>query len=58
MRIGFIGAGQMARALAHGFVSRERVASRDVRASDCSDDASKQFLAEVPGRGSPRTTSS
>ena len=58
MSIGFIGAGQMARALASGFVRGQRVASQDVWAADCAAEASAHFLAAVPGRKSPRTIGS
>lgn len=49
MRIGFIGAGQMARALAKGFVASHRVAAGDIIASDCSKDSLDGFESTVPG---------
>jgi pyrroline-5-carboxylate reductase len=48
MRIGFIGAGQMARALAHGFVRQGRVAAQDLIAADCSQAALDEFQQLVP----------
>ena len=49
MRIGFIGAGQMARALARGFVERRHLSAEDVSAADCSTEACRSFLEAVPG---------
>ncbi len=49
MQIGFIGAGQMARALASGFVQREHVTGTDIWAFDRSAEASQGFRAAVPG---------
>jgi pyrroline-5-carboxylate reductase len=49
MRVGFIGAGQMARALAEGFVARAGIAASDLTAADCSDDARRAFHQAVPG---------
>ena len=49
MRIGFIGAGQMARALAKGFVEGAGVVASDIIASDCNDDSLAGFEAVVPG---------
>ena len=48
MRIGFIGAGQMARALAAGFVRQGQVAAKDVVASDCHQSALDAFRVDVP----------
>ncbi len=49
MHIGFIGAGQMAQALASGFVRGGHVAGSDVRAADCSSQACQRFQLQVPG---------
>jgi pyrroline-5-carboxylate reductase len=49
MRIGFIGAGQMARALASGFVRQGIVTGSEIAAADCMEDARKQFVAAIPG---------
>lgn len=49
MRVGFIGAGQMARALAEGFVHRAVLAASDLTAADCSADARREFHRAVPG---------
>jgi pyrroline-5-carboxylate reductase len=49
MQIGFIGAGQMARALAEGFVKRAGIPARDVTAADCSLEARNRFEQAVPG---------
>lgn len=49
MRIGFIGAGQMARALASGFVRQGIVSETDVVAADCMKEARQQFVAAIPG---------
>ncbi len=48
-KIGFIGAGQMARALARGIVQAEMVAGEQVWASDPAAEARKQFQQMVPG---------
>ena len=48
-RIGFIGSGQMARALARGFVAAGKVAASDVRAFDPSLAALHALQTEVPG---------
>lgn len=44
MKIGFIGAGQMARALAKGFVASGQVAPADIFAADCYLDSRTSFL--------------
>lgn len=49
MKIGFIGAGQMARALAKGFVASGQVAPADLFAADCFLESRSAFLATVPG---------
>lgn len=48
-RIGFLGAGQMARALAQGFASAGLVRGEQVAASDVSADAGRDFGKLVPG---------
>jgi pyrroline-5-carboxylate reductase len=48
-KIGFIGAGQMARALAGGFVKNGLVSGNQISASDPAAAATKQLLADVPG---------
>lgn len=48
-KIGFIGAGQMARALASGFVAADKVAGADVCFCDPSPTATEVFLAKVDG---------
>src|SRR5688572_13932006 len=47
-QIGFIGAGQMARALARGFVARDLVPPHQILAYDPDDSALKQFAEDVP----------
>jgi pyrroline-5-carboxylate reductase len=49
LRIGFIGAGQMARALAGGFVARGLAAPDRIVAYDPSPEARQQFAAAVAG---------
>ena len=49
MRIGFIGAGQMAQAFASGMVTHGLVETRDLAAADCSQAARDRFEKEVPG---------
>lgn len=49
MRIGFMGAGRMATALARGLVKAGTVTADSIVASDPSDDARRMFLHEVPG---------
>jgi pyrroline-5-carboxylate reductase len=49
MRIGFIGAGQMARALASGFVMKQRVAASEIVAADCYESARSAFAQAIPG---------
>lgn len=49
MRIGFIGAGQMGRALAKGFVDAGLCQPTDVTAFDPIAASIEQFLAELPG---------
>ncbi len=44
MKIGFIGAGQMARALAKGFVASGQVAPAEIFAADCYLDSRSSFL--------------
>lgn len=48
-QIGFVGAGQMARALASGFVQAGLAAGEDILAFDPSDSAEKAFAEAVPG---------
>jgi pyrroline-5-carboxylate reductase len=48
-RIGFIGAGQMARALARGITATGLVAADAIVAHDPAPAAGERFLAEVPG---------
>jgi pyrroline-5-carboxylate reductase len=48
-RIGFIGAGRMATALARGFVASKIVAPESIVAADPSAEAAAAFLREVPG---------
>ncbi len=47
--IGFIGAGQMARALAKGFVNAGQAAVEHITACDPAEDARQGFLSAVPG---------
>jgi len=47
-KIGFIGAGQMARALAAGFVSANQLAADDISACDPSDVALNAFQQDLP----------
>lgn len=49
MRIGFIGAGQMARALASGFVGSQLAAAHDLLAADRYQEARDGFAAVIPG---------
>jgi pyrroline-5-carboxylate reductase len=49
MQIGFVGGGQMARALARGFVESELVPGGDITAFDPSPEALETFVAEVSG---------
>src|SRR5262245_36086991 len=48
-KIGLIGAGRMATALARGFVQQDLIAAASIAASDPSDAARAAFAAEVPG---------
>src|ERR1700761_667119 len=48
-KIGFLGAGQMARALAGGFVRAGLVEPSQVLASDVSGEAREAFVVAVPG---------
>lgn len=48
-KIGFIGAGQMARALASGFLAAEKVAGNEVHACDPAKEALNVFSQDVPG---------
>ena len=48
-RIGFIGAGQMAKALARGFVNADKLAGSDVAIYDPSTDACNAFQSDVSG---------
>jgi len=48
-KIGFLGAGQMARALAGGFVRAGLIDPTQVSASDTSDEAREAFAAALPG---------
>ncbi|MCA9101680.1 MAG: NAD(P)-binding domain-containing protein, partial [Planctomycetales bacterium] len=50
LRIGFIGAGRMASALAGGIVRAELAAAADVVAADPSADARSRLEADVPVR--------
>ena len=47
-QIGFIGAGQMARALARGFVARDLVGPHRIVAYDPDNSAARQFAADIP----------
>ncbi len=49
MRIGFLGAGQMGRALASGFIAAELVRSAEVATYDPSQEAIAAFSSAVPG---------
>ncbi len=49
IKIGFIGAGRMATALARGFVQAELLAANQIVASDPSEAAREAFTGEVPG---------
>lgn len=49
LNVGFIGAGQMARALASGFVAGKLVAAPRIVAADPFPQASQQFSESVPG---------
>src|SRR5690606_3671489 len=49
--IGFVGAGQMARALAGGFVRAGLVADHQILACDPSAAAKEAFLKHLPGAG-------
>lgn len=49
MRIGFIGAGQMAQALAQGFVCQQRVAAENICAADNSAGARDTFAKRLAG---------
>ena len=48
-KIAFLGAGQMARALARGFVDSNRVMPASIHAYDPSVAATRDFAAEIPG---------
>lgn len=48
-RIGLIGAGQMALAMAHGFVSKGGVAGSDIIAADPSEASLSRFAQKIPG---------
>jgi pyrroline-5-carboxylate reductase len=50
LKIGFIGAGKMATALARGFIRAELVGPREIIASDPVDSARKHFTAEVSAK--------
>ena len=56
MKIGFIGAGQMARALAKGFVASGLVSASDIMAADCMPAAVDAFLQEVEGASGGSST--
>jgi pyrroline-5-carboxylate reductase len=49
MKIGFVGAGQMASALARGFVASREVSVDEVWASDCFPGSRETFAAALPG---------
>jgi len=49
IKIGLIGAGRMATALARGFIRAEMIPAASIVASDPSDEARQSFAAEVPG---------
>lgn len=49
MKIGFVGAGQMACALARGFVTSQLVAAADIWAADCAEESRASFTRMVPG---------
>ena len=48
-KVGFVGAGQMARALASGFVKAARISAANTFACDPSADACRAFVATVDG---------
>lgn len=48
MKIGFVGAGQMARALGRGFVASRTVEPSDLLAADCHEESREAFLREIP----------
>ncbi len=48
-KVGFVGAGRMATALARGFVSAGLLDAESVLAADPSDESREQFAAAVPG---------
>ncbi len=50
LKIGFLGAGKMATALAKGFIRAELVIPREIMASDPHDAARKNFAAEVDAK--------
>jgi pyrroline-5-carboxylate reductase len=50
LKIGFLGAGKMATALAKGFIRAELVTPREIIASDPHDAARKNFAAEVDAK--------
>lgn len=52
-RIGFIGAGQMARALARGLIAAKLVDAQDVRAADVSTEAVDAFARLTGGQARP-----
>ena len=47
-KIGFIGAGQMARALASGFLAANKVSAKEIHACDPAPEALAAFSADVP----------
>ena len=47
--IGFIGAGQMARALAQGFIESQLVSSKQLIAADAFPAATEAFCELIPG---------
>ena len=49
VRIGFIGTGQMARALARGIIDAQLVPARSIVAHDVAESAAEQFASAVPG---------
>ena len=54
-RIGFVGAGQMARALASGMVNSGLIAEDKILASDPDDSACQNFLNQIPKAGLGKT---
>jgi len=53
--VSFVGAGQMARALAKGFVSAKLLPAAKIAAFDAIPEATKQFQAEIPGAAAAKS---